>query len=89
MTTAEPNAEICQSCAMEMVEGSEHGTEADESLSADYCTHCYQDGTFVDPDLTIDQMSAIVADFIESDDVTTAEAKAISKTLLSQLRRWE
>ncbi len=55
----------------------------------DYCTHCYQDGAFADPDLTIDQMSAIVADFIEADDVTTAEAKAISRTILSDLKRWK
>ncbi len=89
MITAEPNAAYCQSCAMEMVDGSDYGTEADESPSVDYCTHCYQDGAFVDPDLTIDQMSAIVADFIEADDVTMAEARAISRTLLSQLRRWQ
>lgn len=89
MTTAGPNAEYCQSCAMEMEDGPDYGTEADDSPSADYCTHCYQDGEFVDPDLTIDQMSAIVADFIEADEVTMAEAKAISKTLLSQLRRWQ
>ena len=74
---------------MEMVEGSDFGTEADETLSVDYCTHCYQGGEFVDPDLTIEQMSAIAADFIEADDVTMAEAKAISKTLLSELKRWQ
>ena len=74
---------------MEMVDGSDFGTEADETLSVDYCTHCYQGGEFVDPDLTIEQMSAIAADFIEADDVTMAEAKAISKTLLSELKRWQ
>lgn len=89
MTTAEPNAAYCQSCAMEMVDGSDYGTEADESPCMDYCTHCYQDGAFVDPDLTIDQMSAIAADFIEADDVTTAEAKAISRAILSDLKRWK
>ena len=74
---------------MEMVDGSDFGTEADETLSVDYCTHCYQGGEFVDPDLTIEQMSAIAADFIEADDVTMAEAKAISKALLSELKRWQ
>ena len=74
---------------MEMVEGSDFGTEADDTLSVDYCTHCYQGGEFVDPDLTIEHMSAIAADFIEADDVTMAEAKAISKTLLSDLKRWQ
>ena len=74
---------------MEMVEGSDFGTEADETVSVDYCTHCYQGGEFVDPDLTIEQMSAIAADFIEADDVTMAEARAISKALLADLKRWQ
>ena len=89
MTTAEPNAAYCQSCAMELVERSDYGTESDGFPSEHYCTHCYQDGEFIDPDLTIDQMSAIAADFIKADDVTMAEARAISRALLSQLRRWQ
>ena len=88
MTAAEPNASICQSCAMEMLEDLDFGTEADETLNMDYCAHCYEDGEFVDPDLTIEQMSAIAADFIDADEVTMAEAKAISRTLLSGLKRW-
>ena len=74
---------------MEIFEDSDFGTEANETLSVEYCTHCYQDGAFVDPDLTIDQMSAIVSDFIEADNVTMAEAKAISNALLSKLKRWQ
>ena len=89
MTTANPESAICQSCAMEMLEVSDFGTEADGGLNSEYCTHCYEDGGFADPDLTIDQMSDIVSDFIEADEVTMAEAKAISKTLLSQLKRWQ
>ena len=89
MTLAEPNVPVCQSCNMEIFEDSDFGTEANETLSVEYCTHCYQEGAFVDPDLTVDQMSAIVSDFIEADNVTMAEAKAISKALLSRLKRWQ
>lgn len=37
---------ICQSCGMPLYSDSEKGTEADGSLSEDYCTYCYQKGTF-------------------------------------------
>jgi hypothetical protein len=32
------------------------GTEADGSKSGKYCSHCYEAGSFVLPDLTADQM---------------------------------
>ena len=89
MTTAQPEAPLCQSCALPMAEQGDFGTEADHSLNDDYCTHCYEDGALTDPDLTIDQMSVIVADFIEADEMTEAKAKAIARTLLSDLKRWQ
>ena len=36
------------------------GTNADGSKSTVYCSHCYQQGQFVQPDLTVDQMQARV-----------------------------
>ncbi len=89
MTTAQPEAPICQSCGMPMAEPRDFGTEADHSLNDEYCTHCYQDGGFTDSDLTIDQMSAIVADFIEADEITEARARAIARSILSDLKRWQ
>jgi hypothetical protein len=37
---------ICQSCNMPMVTDDLRGTNADESLSNDYCVHCFKDGEF-------------------------------------------
>lgn len=39
-------ADVCQSCGMPMTEDAQHGTEADGSLSADYCCYCCQKGAF-------------------------------------------
>lgn len=36
------------------------GTNADGSKSAMYCSHCYQNGKFTRPDLTVDGMKDIV-----------------------------
>jgi len=32
------------------------GTEADGTKSAEYCSHCYQNGHFTDADITVDEM---------------------------------
>lgn len=32
------------------------GTEADGGKSVDYCSYCYQNGTFTNPDFTAKQM---------------------------------
>jgi hypothetical protein len=40
------------------------GTNADGSKSTLYCSHCYRNGAFVLPDLTVEQMQARVRDKI-------------------------
>lgn len=35
---------FCQSCGMPLTSNEVCGTNADGSLSADYCTYCYQNG---------------------------------------------
>ena len=37
---------FCQSCAMPLDQDELRGTEADGSLSPDYCKYCYQNGAF-------------------------------------------
>jgi hypothetical protein len=36
------------------------GTNADGSKSTMYCSHCFQDGNFLFPDITVEQMQARV-----------------------------
>ena len=48
---------VCQSCSMPMSKDKNGGgTERDGSLSTQYCSHCYQRGTFVEPRLTAYEM---------------------------------
>ena len=47
----------CQSCGMPLKRDEQGGgTNSDGSKSAVYCSHCYQNGQFRLPDLTLDQM---------------------------------
>ena len=47
----------CQSCGMPLARDAQGGgTEADGRKTTTYCSHCYQNGHFTEPDLTVDQM---------------------------------
>ncbi len=47
----------CQSCGMPLqYDPQGGGTEADGSRSSSYCSYCYADGLFKDPELTLESM---------------------------------
>jgi hypothetical protein len=47
----------CQSCGMPMSRDEKGGgNQADGSKSTMYCSHCYDNGLFTLPDLTMEQM---------------------------------
>ncbi len=51
----------CQSCGMPLKRDPQlGGTEPDGSKSTKYCSHCYQGGRFVLPDITVEGMQARV-----------------------------
>jgi hypothetical protein len=64
------------------------GTNADGSRSDEYCSYCYADGRFIQPDMTIDEMKALVIEKLAE--------KGIPKFIgyffasgLRRLRRWQ
>ena len=53
----------CQSCGMPLKRDARGGgSEADGSRSTKYCSHCYQNGRFVLPDISVGEMQARVRD---------------------------
>ena len=51
----------CQSCGMPLKRDEKGGgTNADGSKSTMYCSHCYENGRFVLPDITVEQMQSRV-----------------------------
>jgi hypothetical protein len=53
----EKTYKFCQSCGMPLSKDLQRGgTEADGLKSPKYCSHCYSDGKFTLPDMTLDQM---------------------------------
>ena len=84
---------FCQSCGMPLTSDEVCGTNADGSLSADYCTYCYQQGKFAQ-DCTMDEMIEHCAQFVEEfnkdseQKVTKEEAIAMMKQEFPKLKRY-
>jgi len=55
------NSIKCQSCGMPLGKDKEGGgTEKDGSMSKKYCSHCYQNGEFTNPEITATEMQELV-----------------------------
>lgn len=47
----------CQSCGMPLARDEQRGgTEKNDDRSKKYCSHCYQNGEFTLPDITLQEM---------------------------------
>ena len=52
-----PKGPFCQSCGMPLSKDElGGGTNADGTLSTEYCSHCYQSGRFTEPNLSVEEM---------------------------------
>jgi len=64
------------------------GRNADGSKSLKYCSHCWEDGKFSSPDLTVDEMKARVKEKIKSFGVPGFLAGVFTWNI-SKLDRWK
>jgi len=63
------------------------GTEADGSPSVKYCTYCYQNGQFTDPDMTVEGMQIKAQEMLKSMHFPGFIARMMTKNM-SKLERW-
>jgi hypothetical protein len=63
------------------------GSNADGSLSSEYCSHCYQKGVFTQPDITAAEMTTLVEGKLRSMHFPGFLAKRFAKDVPT-LRRW-
>jgi NADH:ubiquinone oxidoreductase subunit D len=82
------NVAFCQSCSMPMLSSQLLGTEKDGSKNQEYCKYCYKDGSFTQPQATLQEMITQVICQMEN---MHMDLKIIDKTveLLPQLKRWQ
>ena len=58
---------MCQSCGMPLSKDPQNGgTEYNGTKSLLYCSYCYKNGKFTEPDLTCQQMTDIVKNIMKT-----------------------
>lgn len=78
----------CQSCGMPMKKDAQGGgIESDGTRSSTYCSHCYADGKFVRPDITMEEMNRLVAEKIQAAGFPSLLAKMLASRT-KHLKRW-
>lgn len=78
----------CQSCGMPLARDPKRGgTEADGTHSTTYCSYCYADGRFLQPDMTLDQMQALVVDKLTGMGFPKLMARVMARGT-PKLERW-
>jgi len=84
---------FCQSCGMPL-NNEIKGTEADGSISEDYCVYCYKDGKFTQ-DITMEQMIDFCAQFTDEinkqsgQNLTQEQTKEMMRQFFPHLKRWK
>jgi hypothetical protein len=80
---------ICQSCGKPLELPADHGTNADGSPSAEFCSICFKQGAFTQPAITMEQMiekaSSVLAIQLG---LPPAKAKDLVATYMPRLKRW-
>ncbi len=81
---------FCQSCAMPMHKPEDFGIEANGIRSNDYCTYCYQEGAFVQPDITREGMIDFCTNILMEKGIMPKEQASIMlKQTIPNLKRWK
>jgi hypothetical protein len=83
-----PRGPICQSCGMPMEKPDDFGTNADGSPSEEFCTHCFQNGVFTEPDISMREMIEEVIGFMVNEGIPRTEAEKIANETIPKLNRW-
>ena len=86
-----PRQLVCQCCGMPLDKPEDAGTEADGTLSGDYCHYCYQNGAFTDPNAAMEAMIALNLQFNAENGYpfgTQEEAERMMRSWMPTLKRW-
>lgn len=85
------NENYCQSCGMPMGTTDEmYGTNADGSKSTDYCSYCYDKGTFTSESTMEEMIDFCAGPMVEHNpNMTVEEAKNAMRGFFPSLKRWK
>ena len=82
----------CQSCGMPIsAEYGNLGTEKDQSNNQEYCSFCYQNGGFVNPNQTLEEMIQSSIENMTGNEVNMPLEHAVdlANSFIPKLKRWQ
>ena len=80
---------ICQSCGMPLKQDTKGGgSNADGSISKEWCSFCYADGAFLGPDCTVELMQQIGIDALKSKGFPRPLGWLMTRNI-PKLKRWQ
>lgn len=83
-----PKGPNCQSCGMPLSKDPiGGGSNADGSVSSEYCSHCYRKGVFTQPNITAAEMMKLVEGKLRSMHFPGFLARRFAREVPT-LRRW-
>lgn len=89
MPPQEPRGPFCQSCSMPLTTPADFGTDVIGYRVNDYCRHCYADGRFTEPGITMDAMLEKCVTIMDQAGVMPApQARSLLEEVLPRLKRW-
>ncbi|MEK3887581.1 zinc ribbon domain-containing protein [Bacillus sp. FSL K6-3431] len=78
----------CQSCSMPMIEAGLYGTEANGNKSKEYCMYCYEQGAFLQSDVTMEEMIDLCTGVLTKEGMKEEEARRLLRNSIPYLNRW-
>ena len=89
MPAYETKGPFCQSCSMPLSKPEDFGTDQAGFRVNDYCTHCYANGAFTDPGISMqDMLDRCVAVMDREGVMPSAQARALLTDVMPRLKRW-
>ena len=78
----------CQSCGMRLADGF-YGTTAGGGTTLEYCRFCYEEGAFVNPNQTMEEMiESSVQNMTQELKMSEESARKLALTVIPELKRW-
>ncbi|MBU1132142.1 zinc ribbon domain-containing protein [Patescibacteria group bacterium] len=80
----------CQSCGMPLNKDKKGGgSEKDGTLSKKYCSSCYQNGEFKNPNMSIKEMQKLVDDILKNEIKFPKILRWLAVKQIPKLARWK
>lgn len=89
MSQSTPQGPFCQSCSMPLRSPEDFGTDVRGFRVNDYCRHCFRDGAFTDPQVSMDAMIDRCVTVMDQQGIMPAtKARTLLTEVMPTLKRW-